>query len=192
MTAAVLDRRVYRPVAIAACLALVGFITYTVVSATDRETGSFPNVAAPSSLHAGELAPTFDLARLGGGDRVTFAGHATEPVVVNFFASWCANCVAELDAFGSVSRAASSVRFIGIDSEDPATKTAETLLDRAGISYPVGMDPSGSIANRYLVSALPVTFLIARNGAVRSEIFGAATAAQLRTAVERIQATGKR
>jgi peroxiredoxin len=186
------DSRVYRPVAIAACLALVGFITFAVVSATHHETGSFPAVAAPSALSAGESAPAFTLGRLGGGDLVNFAGHATEPVVVNFFASWCPNCVAELDAFGSVSKDEISTRFLGVDSEDSATKTAEALLHKAGISYPVGVDRSGAVANRYLVSALPVTFFIAPNGAVRGEIFGAATATQLRTWVERIQASGKR
>jgi cytochrome c biogenesis protein CcmG, thiol:disulfide interchange protein DsbE len=184
--------RVYRPVAIAACLALVGFIAYAVVSATHQETGSFPNVPAPSALHAGEFAPAFNLARLGGGEPVTFAGHADEPAVVNFFASWCPNCVAELDAFGSVSKGASPIRFLGVDSDDSATKTAEALLETAGISYPVGVDRSGSIADRYLVSALPVTFFIAPSGAVRGEIFGAATAAQLRTWVERLQTPGMR
>jgi thiol-disulfide isomerase/thioredoxin len=122
---------------------------------------------------------------------VSFAGHATEPVVVNFFASWCPNCVAELAAFGSVSKHAASTRFLGIDSDDSATTTAESLLHKAGVSYPVGVDRSGAIANRYLVSALPVTFFIAPNGAVRGEIFGAATAAQLRKWVERISDLGR-
>ena len=186
-----LDSRVYRPLAIAACAALIGFITFAVVSASHHENGSFPAVSPPSALRAGDRAPSFDLARLGGVGLVSFAGHATEPVVVNFFASWCPNCVAELDAFASVSKAAASTRFLGVDSEDSAPKTAEGLLHKAGISYPVGVDRSGAVADRYLISALPVTLFIEPNGEVRGEIFGTATTAQLRTWVARLQASSK-
>jgi len=186
-----IDSHVYRPLAIAAVIALVGFITFAVVSATHHENRSFPAASPPSALHAGERAPSFDLARLGGVGLVSFTGHATEPVVVNFFASWCPNCIAELDAFGSVSTTAPSTRFLGVDSEDPAPKTAEALLHRAGISYPVGVDRSGAVANRFLISALPVTFFIAPNGQVRGEIFGTATTAQLRTWVARLQSSSK-
>jgi thiol-disulfide isomerase/thioredoxin len=181
-----LDQRVFRPLAIGVTLALVGFIAYAVVSANHPGTGTFPSVPAPSTLHPGERAPSFDLPRLGGGAAFAFPGHAAEPVVLNFFASWCPNCVAELHAFGSVSSAAGSIRFFGVDSEDPAVATAEELLHRAGISYPVGVDRSGSVANRYLIAALPVTFFIAPTGAVQGEIFGAATASQLRTWVARL------
>ena len=107
-------------------------------------------------------------------------------MIVNFFASWCANCVAELDAFASVSRQAVGARFVGVDSDDPATATVTALLRKAGIAYPIGVDRSGSIANRYLVAALPITFFIAPNGSVRGEIFGAATVSELRTWVERL------
>ena len=182
-----INPRRYRPVAIAACLLLAGFITYAVVSAGHRTNGSFPVVPTPSRLRLTAPAPPFDLGRLGGGAPVRFAGHAKEPVVVNFFASWCTDCVAELDAFSSVSRHAGSVRFLGVDTNDSATATAVGLLRKAGISYPVGIDQSGTTAGRYLVAALPVTFFIGANGSVHGEIFGAASASQLRSWVQRLE-----
>ena len=75
--------------------------------------------------------------------------------------------------------------------KDAAPKSAEALLRKAGISYPVGVDRSGAVADRFLISALPVTFFIAPNGEVRGEIFGTATHAQLEMWVARLRASGK-
>ena len=110
---------------------------------------------------------TFLLDRLGGGSPVQLSHRPDEPVVVNFFASWCANCVAELGAFASVSKDAGSARFLGIDSNDASSTEARALLKRAGVGYPVGIDASGTTADRYLVAALPVTFFISRSGVIR-------------------------
>ena len=181
--------RVLKPIAIVACAALIGFVAYAIVAATHRSTGAFPPVAAPSQLHAGSSAPSFSIPPLSGTAKVIYAGHSAEPVVLNFFASWCANCVAELEAFATVSNQSRATRFIGVDSEDPARASALSLLRHAGIQYKIGSDPSGSVASRYLISALPVTYFISANGSVRGELFGAATAAELRSWVKRLGGT---
>jgi len=181
------DPRPFRPIAIVGSIALVGFIVFAVVSSTtDHNAGEFPTVPAPSQLRAGERAPAFSLARLGGGSSVSFAGHAPQPVVVNFFASWCADCVAELRAFASVSTGSTTTRFVGVDSDDSSPATAERLLHQAGVSYSVGVDPSGTVADRYLVSALPVTFFISTDGSVQGELFGTATIPELRAWITRL------
>jgi cytochrome c biogenesis protein CcmG, thiol:disulfide interchange protein DsbE len=175
-------------VAIGAAVALVGFVAFAIVSATRSSGGRFPEAAAPSALTAGRAAPSFELSRLGGGDPVSFVGGAgSGPLVLNFFASWCPDCVAELGAFATVSRSETGVRFLGVDADDPSPAAAERLLRRAGVSYLVGTDRSGAVTDRYLVSALPVTFFIAPDGRILGEHFGAATAAELSGWVARLQ-----
>ena len=181
------SERKIRLVAIVAVLALAGFVAFAIVRATSAHTGSFPAVPSPSQLRSGERAPAFRAARLGGGAAIVYAGHSNEPVVMNFFASWCSNCVAELAAFSSVSHATTGTRFVGVDSDDSSPASAMRLLRQAGIAYPVGLDSSGAIADRYLVSALPVTFFIAANGTVKGELFGAASAVELRSWVARLE-----
>ncbi|MGH9919421.1 MAG: TlpA family protein disulfide reductase [Nitrososphaerales archaeon] len=178
--------RYVKPLALVACVALVGFIAFAVVSASSHPARSFPAVPPASRLAHGEAAPAFRASRLGGGAEVSFTGRSPLPTVVNFFASWCTDCVAELDAFGAVSRHTPGTRFIGVDSDDPNQKAAEQLLRRAGISYSVGVDGSGAIANRYLVAALPVTFFISASGSVESALFGAASASELRAGIARL------
>jgi len=172
-------RRV-RAIAITMGVALIGFVAFAVVQAQQGRAGSFPAVPAPTRLAAGARAPGFRASRLGGGAPVVFDGRSSRPTVVNFFASWCSDCVAELHAFATAARSAGPVRFVGLDTLDPSPTAAARLLRRAGITYPVGIDRSGSIAGRYLVAALPVTFFVSPSGVVRGEIVGRASTATLR------------
>ena len=182
-----IERRWLHPLAIAAALALVGFITFAIVSAVTRQkTGAFPAGPPASSLVIGKKAPTFSLKLLGAVGNVALTRRASQPTIVNFFASWCANCVAELHAFGAASHLSKAVRFVGVDSLDPAPGTAIRLLGHAGVSYAVGVDRDGAVADRYLIAALPVTFFISRAGVVRGELFGAATLSQLTGWVHRL------
>jgi cytochrome c biogenesis protein CcmG, thiol:disulfide interchange protein DsbE len=182
------------PVAIVAATCLVGFVVYAIVSAAttpanpnaNSTSPTFPTLPPPSRLSAGRHAPAFSLRELGRARTVEFAGRSSTPVIVNFFASWCQNCVAELDAFGKVSNESTGVRFIGIDSLDSNPGLAKRLLERARISYAIGVDSNGSTANSYLIYALPVTFFVSKSGTIEGEIFGTATSSELTEWVVRL------
>lgn len=178
-----------KPTAIVAAIFLAGFVTYAIFSAATAKSptaSTFPMVPPASRLSAGRRAASFVLRELGGARTVTFEAHSSTPAIVNFFASWCQNCVAELHAFGKVSNESSGVRFIGVDSLDSNPGLAVRLLDHARIAYAIGVDPNGTIASRYLISALPVTFFVSKSGVIEGEIFGTATSAELTAWVRRL------
>lgn len=175
-----------KPAAIVAAAVLVSFIAYAVVSAATATPRTFPKVAPPSRLRLGRRAPSFASHELDGAHTVAFDTRSSTPVVMNFFASWCENCVAELDAFGKVSDESTGIRFIGVDSLDWNPRLARRLLQRARITYAIAVDPNGTIASRYLIAALPVTFFVSRSGVIEGEIFGTATARELSAWVLRL------
>ncbi len=73
-----------------------------------RPTGNSHSVTSPTA---------FDLPALSGGGRVRLADYRGTPVVVNLFASWCAECRTELPAFARAARDLHGrVQFVGIDS----------------------------------------------------------------------------
>jgi cytochrome c biogenesis protein CcmG, thiol:disulfide interchange protein DsbE len=180
--------RFTKPAALAAAAILVGFVSYAVVSATTAKstTNTFPMVPPATRLGAGRHAPPFALRALHGSHTVAFRGASATPVIVNFFASWCENCVAELDAFGKVSSEATGVRFIGVDTLDSNPGLATRLLDRAHIGYAIGVDSNGTIASRYLIIGLPVTFFVSRSDVIQGEIIGTATSGELSEWVHRL------
>jgi len=176
---------VFKWVAAVAGAALIGFVVFVVVRGPSHPTG--PGTAAlespPSTtLKPGTTAPAFSLPSLGGSDAVSLASFRGTPVIVNFFASWCPDCRAELDAMATVARrSAGHVAVIGVDSNESSDAAATQLLTAAHASYPVGLDNSATVATRYLINALPVSYFVNAQG----RVVGAALGPQSVTSLER-------
>ncbi len=128
----------------------------------------------------GQQAPTFDLPVLGASGNLSLAGLRGQPVVLNFWASTCVNCRAELKAFAQVATEDPKIHFVGVDVADPSPPAAAALARSAGVSYPSVVDASGGIASTYQVSGLPTTVYIDPSGKVAVVHPGAMTAEQLR------------
>jgi cytochrome c biogenesis protein CcmG, thiol:disulfide interchange protein DsbE len=140
-------------------------------------TGSGPS-AARQPLPA---AKGFALPQLGHpGQQVSLAAYAGQPVVVNFFASWCVPCKHETPLLARFYRASRGrVIIVGIDANDE-TGPALRFLTAAGVRYPVGIDPfPASATTSYGVQALPQTFFLNARHRIVRRIFGALTAREL-------------
>lgn len=167
----------------------------TTASAGQPRTSSLGQAAAGNPHHlpsmpAGRLAPAFQLPQLGGGGPVSSGAFAGTPLVVNFFASWCPNCIDEMKTFASVSaQAQGRVAFVGVDSNDPDQSAARTIRAQAGVRYPVGVDSSADTAVAYWVVALPTTVFIDRHGRLLGEAFGIQSTSQLQAWIHRLEAT---
>ena len=171
--------RIWKLLAALAALFLIGFIAYVVTRPHKPRPVAYP-VTPPLALAIGSHAPAFDLPRLGGGQPVTLSSSRGTPTIVNFFASWCRNCQAELSAFASLSAlTAGRVAIVGVDSNDANGTAAQTFLANAKAGYPVGVDSDAKVATSYLLSALPVTYFLDANGQVVHVAFGAQTFASL-------------
>jgi peroxiredoxin len=173
------DDRVWKVLAATSALVLIGFVAYVATRPHHPRAVAFPTTPA-ATLPLGTPAPDFSLAGLGGGPSVTLAATRGTPTVVNFFASWCPDCKAELAAFGALAdRTAGRVDVLGVDANDNDGAAARALLSEAKATYPVGLDPDAKVATSYLVSALPVTYFLDRRGRVVHVAFGTQTPASL-------------
>jgi peroxiredoxin len=177
-------------VAAVAGLFLVGFIIFVITRPHHPRPVSYP-VSPPEALAVGSVAPAFTLPRLGGGPAISLSGARGTPTIVNFFASWCRNCQAELSAFAQVSnRTDGKLAIIGVDSNDTDTARAESLLAGAGATYPVGIDGTAKVATDYLLAALPVTYFLDAQGRVVHVAFGAQTVSALNHWADALTAKG--
>ncbi len=173
------EERVWRIVALVAGLLLVAFILFVATRSTRPKPVAYP-VAPVATLPVGSAAPAFALPRLGGGAPVTLASTRGTPTVVNFFASWCRDCQAELGDFAALAAHTSGrIDVIGIDANDADGAAAEVLLAKARASYPVGVDSQAATATSYLLTGLPVTFFLDAQGRVVHVSLGTQTLASL-------------
>lgn len=140
----------------------------------------------PSTL-IGKAAPRLTLPALDGlmRDGVAAPGLSAndladgKPVVVNFWASWCAPCVAEHPLLIELTRQ-TGVRLVGINHKDQAAN-ARRFLGRYGNPYAVvGVDADGRGGIEWGVYGMPETFVLDGQGRIVFKHVGQITADTLR------------
>lgn len=129
-------------------------------------------------------APPFALPSLVDEESVIrLSDHRGTPVVLNFWASWCAPCRKEMPVLAQVSaELAGRVDFVGIDHQD-RREDALALLREAGVSYPTAFDPAGGAARDYELRGMPTTVFIDADGRVLATSLGELTESKLRIAI---------
>jgi len=118
-------------------------------------------------------APDFTLELFDGGE-VVLSQYLGNPVVINFWASWCPPCHEEAILIENMwqSYRDQGILFVGVDIQD-TEQDAMTFLENFNITYPNGMDLDGHITIDYGVIGLPVTFFINNDGIVEGRWVGA-------------------
>ncbi len=180
---------------LAAALVLIAFgvwalLPVPVPAPANIGTANSSGLAPPAALKPGLVPPAFSVAGLRPGQGpVALAALRGRPVVVNFFASWCHPCRAEMPLLEQAYRRwGSTVSFVGIDVSD-SSASALAFAALAGVTYPLGADPSGAVAVRYQLLGLPDTVFVASNGRIAATQVG-----QLHTATltaDMLRLTGK-
>ena len=88
-----------------------------------------------------------------------------KPVVLNFFASWCAPCIRELPDFQEAFvQYGDEVEFIGLSVSDREADTV-ALLEETGVAYLIGLDPEGAIHREVAeLGVMPTTAFVGADG----------------------------
>lgn len=123
------------------------------------------------SSPAGELLPDVAFATLAGEQTSLAAVADQRGLVINFFASWCAPCLEELPEFqATYADHRDEVGFLGVNLQD-SPDAARGLVDRFGLSYPIGVDPQGELFSALGGYVMPTTVFVRPDGTV-AEVYG--------------------
>lgn len=152
---------------------------------------------AVARRHAGELATGLPGIRLAQTPPdFTFDGqdgpqrfHALfgRPIVLSFWATWCAPCQSEISAFAEMEKVyGDGVPFVAV-SEDTTPGAAEAYLRAHHIRAISVDDPDRKIFGLYTVVPIPTTLVLWPDGAVAHVSVGALDWDELRTAIERVR-----
>lgn len=152
-----------------------------------RVVGQIVSLANASSATAAELAPPFQVKTLDGR-LVSDDQLRGRVVLINFWATWCPPCRAEMPGFESVYERHADSEFVvlGVAMDASGNDDVQRFLAERHITYPVAMANGSMVRNFGGVSLLPSSFLIDRRGRIRNQVQGVYDAATLERQVEEL------
>ncbi|MHB8330805.1 MAG: redoxin domain-containing protein [Candidatus Dormibacteria bacterium] len=114
----------------------------------------------------GAMAPGFTLGSTTGPS-VGLAQQRGHPVLIDFWATWCSNCQADMRLVAATQARyrAQGLRVVLVDYQESAT-TVRNFLRKMGIKLPSLLDTNGSVAGRYGVPGLPVAVFVTAQGKI--------------------------
>ncbi|MBC7795076.1 MAG: TlpA family protein disulfide reductase [Clostridia bacterium] len=151
------------------------------VSTDPRATADAMQTGGKDKFDVGELAPVFALRAVNGDvisentvavDRYfgSDAKLAKKAVLISFFATWCEPCKRELPflaaLYDTYKDKGVMVVSVSIDREPEQIDVIKSLATAAGAKYPVLSDRFNIVAKRYMVSKLPLVYVVSPDGKV--------------------------
>ncbi len=126
---------------------------------------------APAPV-VGAPAPNFRLKNLAGND-VELASLKGQVVLINFWATWCGPCEAEMPAIDQRYQTFQNRGFtvLAVNLDEPANEVTN-FINRLGVTFPVLLDPGETVFDLYRVRGYPTTFIVDRSGMIAAQHVG--------------------
>ena len=168
----------------------VGLVVFYGVPWPTTASGAAPLPAQPGRTDAtlpapapapvvGAPAPDFTLADLSGAS-VSLSSFKGQPVLLNFWATWCPPCKLEMPTLQQhyTDYKAQGLVVVGVEAGEPRDEVQAFAQDQR-LTFPILPDEKSTVTDMYRVSALPTTFVIDRRGMIVQKHLGMMTEAQV-------------
>ncbi len=145
---------------------------------TDSPSASSPDAppktaSSSPAPEAARAAPNLAVETLNAG-KFDLSAHRGKVVVVNFWATWCPPCVAEMPGFDATYRRlkGDGLEIVGLSLDQEGPAVVKEFLAKRQISYPIGMADSTTAARFGIGNSIPYTVFIDRRGNIRDTVTG--------------------
>ncbi|TMU84327.1 redoxin domain-containing protein [Bacillus sp. BHET2] len=131
---------------------------------------------AKQGLSKGDRAPEFQLSTLDGKS-VKLSDLKGKKVILNFWATWCPPCKAEMphmQKYYETRAEKENVEILAVNltSMDDGKKAVQQFVEGYELTFPILMDEKGEIGDRYRAITIPTTYMIDTTGTIQHKIIG--------------------
>jgi thiol-disulfide isomerase/thioredoxin len=129
----------------------------------------------------GAIAPPFSHPSLDGHE-IDLLRLRGEPVIINFWASWCEPCQAEMPEL-ELLHEETGVRILAVNIGEDA-ETIAAWVEDFGLSFDIVLDPNEELYALYRLRGQPSTYVLDADGIIRQIYYGPTSASALRDALK--------
>lgn len=161
-----------------------GSATSQAVTVTASAQGAAPRIGRP--------APDFEMTLLDG-TTARLSDYRGRPVWINFWASWCPPCRAENPDIQEVYDAHRDEHGLVLLAPAIGERAGDVAayMERADLSYPVGLDSDTQIAANYRILGIPTHVFVDADGVIREIRVGAMSKKTMEKNVEKLLTPGR-
>ncbi|MCZ8536607.1 redoxin domain-containing protein [Paenisporosarcina quisquiliarum] len=132
-------------------------------------------VASSEGLNKGNTAPDFELTTLDG-KKVKLSDYQGKKVILNFWATWCPPCKAEMPHMQNyyedfAEQENVEILAVNLTSGDSADKVDDFVRDY-GLTFPIPMDVEGAVGQTFEAITIPTSYMIDTKGRIQNKIVG--------------------
>ncbi|RUS45697.1 redoxin domain-containing protein [Cohnella sp. AR92] len=131
---------------------------------------------AESGIRKGQLAPDFQLSDRAGNP-VRLSDFRGRTVFVNFWATWCPPCKAEMPHMQRVYEEYKEqdvvILSVNLTTTEKKAAAVDHFVSEYGLTFPVVLDADGTVKQLYQVTAYPTTYVLDKQGIIRNKFTGA-------------------
>lgn len=136
-------------------------IDSTGIAVNDDQTG----------IALGDRAPDFKVQTMDG-EEVNLSDYKGKKVFLNFWATWCPPCKAEMPHMQAFyEEQPEDVEILAVNLEESTEKAAD-FAKQYELTFPILMDADGTVAETYEVYTIPTTYVLNEDGTVHQKIVG--------------------
>lgn len=135
--------------------------------------------SATTAPREGFQAPDFTLTTLDGSS-LTLSDMLGKVVFINFWATWCPPCEAEMPAIQTLHETSPEVVILAINATNQdSLDSVQNFVTEKTLTFPILLDVDGSVLRLYETSALPSSFFVDKKGVIRKVVYGGPIAQSL-------------
>ncbi|MGB5944971.1 redoxin domain-containing protein [Paenisporosarcina sp.] len=176
-----MTKKIFGLVVVASLIAIMiaGFVKKNIDTeesfASEQRGVDLVNVSAEEGLVKGDMAPDFTLTTLDG-KKVQLSDLKGKKIIVNFWATWCPPCKAEMPHMQNYYEDFAkdeNVEILAVNlTNGDKVESVQNFVEDYGLTFPIPMDVEGKVGETYQAITIPTSYMIDTKGRIQNKIVG--------------------